>query len=107
LEVAAVRALEEGQEAKKDLIYKYLTGQQFRQRIQAIVEVFGEMQEELERERRSATRQFAKRDEQIRRIVDATSGMYGDLQGIAGRTLSTVEGLELLPPAKKQKALEP
>jgi hypothetical protein len=107
LEVAAVRTLEEGQQTKKDLVYKYLTGQQFRQRVQAIVEVFGEMQEELERERRSATRQFAKRDEQIRRIVDATSGMYGDLQGIAGRTLSAVEGLELPPPAKRPKTLEP
>jgi len=103
LEVAAVRVLEEGQQSKKDLVYKYLTGQQFRQRIQAIVEVFGEMQEELERERRSATRQFAKRDEQIRRIVDATSGMYGDLQGIAGRTLSAVEGLELSAPTKRLK----
>ena len=106
LEVAAVRVMEEGQQTKKDLVYKYLTGQQFRQRIQAIVEVFGEMQAELERERRSAIRQFAKRDEQIRRIVDATSGMYGDLQGIAGRTLSAVEGLEISS-ASRTKALEP
>ncbi len=41
------------------------------------------------------TRQWAKREEQIERVMQATVGMYGDLQGIAGKTLQEIEGMEL------------
>lgn len=95
VEVAAARRSAEGQQTKMEILYQYLTGPRFRQRVQAIVEKFGEMQEDLEKERRSMTRQWAKREEQIRGVIEATAGMYGDLQGIAGKSLHEVEGLEL------------
>ena len=41
------------------------------------------------------TKQWAKREEQIDRVMQATVGMYGDLQGIAGKSLQEIEGLEL------------
>jgi hypothetical protein len=41
------------------------------------------------------TKLWAKREEQIRGVIAATAGMYGDLQGIAGRTLQEIEGLTL------------
>jgi hypothetical protein len=53
------------------------------------------MQEDLDKERRTMTRQWAKREEQIRGVIDATAGMYGDLQGIAGKTLQEIEGLNI------------
>jgi hypothetical protein len=53
------------------------------------------MQEDLERERKAILKQWAKREEQIDRVMQATVGMYGDLQGIAGKTLQEIEGLEL------------
>jgi len=40
-------------------------------------------------------KQWAKCDEQIDRVMQSTVGMYGDLQGIAGKTLQEIEGLEL------------
>ena len=40
-------------------------------------------------------KQWAKREEQIERVMGATVGMYGDLQGIAGKSLQEIEGLEL------------
>jgi hypothetical protein len=40
-------------------------------------------------------KQWAKREEQIERVMGATVGMYGDLQGIAGQSLQEIEGLEL------------
>ena len=40
-------------------------------------------------------KQWAKREEQITRVVEATVGMYGELQGIAGKTLQEIEGLEM------------
>ena len=53
------------------------------------------MQEDLDREKKAITKQWAKREEQIERVMQATAGMYGDLQGIAGKTIQEIEGLEL------------
>ncbi len=41
-------------------------------------------------------KQWAKREEQIERVMGATVGMYGDLQGIAGKSLQEIDGLSLL-----------
>lgn len=95
MEVSCARQASEGQQTKMEMVYQYLMGPRFRQRVQAIVEGFSSMQEDLEKERRVITKQWAKREEHIERVMQATVGMYGDLQGIAGKTLQEIEGLEL------------
>ena len=94
IEVACTRQASEGQQTKMEMVYGYLTGPRFRQRVQAIVEAFSSMRDDLDREKKAITRQWAKREEQIDRVMNATVGMYGDLQGIAGKTLQEIEGLE-------------
>jgi hypothetical protein len=94
IEVASARQASEGQQTKMEMVYQYLTGPRFRQRVQAIVEAFSSMREDLDREKKAITRQWAKREEQIDRVMQATVGMYGDLQGIAGKTLQEIEGIE-------------
>jgi hypothetical protein len=93
--LSAARLAGEGQQTKMELVYQYLTGPRFRQRIEAVVERFTEMQADLDRERKAMMRLWAKREEQIRSVVEATAGLYGDLQGIAGRSLREIEGLEV------------
>lgn len=99
IQVAGTRLSAEGQQTKTALVYAYLTGPGFRHRIEAIVERFSEMQDDLDRERKAMTRLWAKREQQIKGVLEATAGMYGDLQGIAGRSLAEIEGLTLLAPA--------
>jgi hypothetical protein len=94
IELSAARQAGEGQQTKMEMIYQYLTGPRFRHRVEAIVERFTDMQADLERERKAMTRLWAKREAQIRGVLEATVGMYGDLQGIAGKTLPEIEGLE-------------
>ena len=53
------------------------------------------MQADLDRERKAMTRLWAKREVQIRGVIESTVGMYGDLQGIAGKALQEIEGLDL------------
>ena len=93
LEVALARQSSEGQQTKTEMVYQYLTGPRFRQRVEAIVEAFSTMQEDLDKERKAIMKQWAKREEQIERVMGATVGMYGDLQGIAGKSLQEIEGL--------------
>ncbi len=78
-----------------ELIYEYLTGPRFRHRVEAIVEKFSEMQNDLDKERKAMTRLWAKREAQIQGVIESTVGMYGDLQGIAGRALQEIEGLDI------------
>lgn len=95
IEAALARRASEGQQDKMAILYQYLTGPQFRQRIEAIKDAFTTMQEDLDAERRVITKQWEKRAKQIDRVMISTVGMYGDLQAIAGKTLQQIDGLEL------------
>lgn len=108
LELALARQASEGQQTKTEMIYQYLTGPRFRQRVEAIVEAFSTMQEDLDKERKAIMKQWAKREEQIERVMGATVGMYGDLQGIAGKSLQEIEGLEFAAiegPNRKEESI--
>ena len=93
--VWVARIVGEGQQSKMELVYDYLTGPRFRQRVEAIVEKFDEMQSDLDKERKAMTKLWAKRQVQIEGVLAATAGMYGDLQGIAGKALKEIGALEL------------
>jgi hypothetical protein len=95
IEINGARLLSVGQQTKMEMVYQYLTGPRFRQRVEAIVEAFSSMQEDLDKEKKAILKQWSKREEQIDRVMQATAGMYGDLQGIAGKTIQEIEGLEL------------
>ncbi len=104
-EVGMARQASEGQQGKMELVYQYLMGPRFRQRVQAIVEAFSSMAEDLAAEKKAILRQWAKRETQIERVMQSTVGLYGDLQGIAGKTLLEIEGLELRSLAAPQEEL--
>jgi hypothetical protein len=82
-------------ECLQELVYQYLTGPKFRHRVEAIVEKFSDMQADLDRERKTMTRLWAKREAQIHGVIESTVGMYGDLQGIAGKALQEIEELQI------------
>lgn len=106
LDVAGSRLAQEGQQSKMELVYAYLTGPRFRHRIDAIVERFTEMQSDLDRERKTMMRLWAKREEQLRGVLDSTAGLYGDLQGIAGRAMADIESLDILMIEARAEAAE-
>lgn len=95
LEAFLARRASEGRHDKMAVLYQYLTGPEFRQRIEALKDAFTTMQADLITERAVFERQWAKRQKQIDRVMLSTVGLYGDLQGIAGATLPSIDGLEL------------
>lgn len=103
IDVAAARQAIEGHQDKVALMYDYLTGNQFRQRVESIAESFVQMQDDLASEKRAIQRQWAKREKQLQRMIAGTTGLYGDIQGISGAALQSVDGLNLLesPPAEE------
>jgi hypothetical protein len=86
---------QEGQDEKMQVLYQYLTGAEFKHRVEAIVEAFSNMQDELEREKRWFNTKWARQEKEIRKVMDHTHGMYGDLQGVIGRSLPEIKTLEI------------
>lgn len=82
LQLAQARTASVHKEEKLELLYRYLSGTDFRQRVEAVVEAFAEMRQELDQERRAAERQWARRARQIDAVTFNVAGMYGDLQGL-------------------------
>lgn len=84
-----------GKSEKMEVLYNYLSGPEFRQRIEAIVESFKSMKEDLDQEKRAMIKMWAKREKQIEKIINNTVGMYGDMEGIIGASLPQIKSLEL------------
>ena len=94
IQLAHTRSAAVNKGEKLELLYRYLSGIEFRQRVEAIVDAFERMREDLDQERRAAERQWAKRSKQIEAVTFNISGMYGDLQGLVP-TLPPIGRLEL------------
>lgn len=108
IEVNGTRLVQRGQRTKMEQAYHYLTGLKFRQRVEAMVEKFNDMREDLEKERKFMNRQWAKREMQIVSVVESTIGVIGDLQAIAGKAMPEISNLEMplleSPGVAEQKA---
>ena len=89
------RAGSEGKDEKMKILYDYLTGAEFKNRVEGIVDAFTNLQEELEKEKRYFNTKWARQEKEIRRVIDHTHGMYGDLQGVIGKSLPEIKSLEL------------
>ncbi len=84
-----------GVDEKMKVLYEYLTGNEFKHRVEGIVEAFGVLQEDIEKEKRWFSSKWARQEKEIRKVIDHTHGMYGDLQGVTGRALPEIKSLEL------------
>jgi hypothetical protein len=93
IQIAASRRALEGQQGKMEILYNYLSSDQFKQRIEGIVEPFMTLREQLESEKRTTQTAWAKREKQLDRALASTCALYGDLGGIIGQALPTIEQL--------------
>ncbi|MCG8601065.1 MAG: DUF2130 domain-containing protein, partial [Verrucomicrobiales bacterium] len=93
-EVAIAKGHREGAKEKMEMLYEYLTGNEFRQRVQFVIEAFRSMKIELDKERSYLTTKWNKREKQINLVVENMSGMVGDVQALAGGAALTITSLE-------------
>jgi hypothetical protein len=94
IEVNSSRLVQQGQQTKMEQVYQYLTGMKFRQRVEAVIEKFNDMREDLDKERKFMARQWSKRETQIVSVIESTVGMVGDLQAIAGRAMPQIPSID-------------
>lgn len=93
--IAKTKGNQSGIKDKQELVYEYLTGSQFKHRVEAIQEHFQTLQDDLNKERAAMQRIWSKREKQLQGVIDNTIGLYGDLEGLAGHAMPQIEGLSL------------
>lgn len=96
LEIGKMKTSLQGQDEKMQVLFEYLSSPQFKNRIENIVGAFTQMKTDLEKEKRAMQTIWNRREKELDRVIVNTSGVYGDLQGITGNALSSVEQLEFL-----------
>lgn len=95
IDISGIKQAAVGKNEKMELLYDYLSGQGFRQRVEVLVEAFRSMHEDLEKERTAMRRIWKRREKQLQKVLDSTAGMYGEMQGIIGASMPEIESLEL------------
>lgn len=91
---------------KMHMLYDFLTSNNFRMQIEAIVEGFSSMKTALESEKRSMQRIWKEREKQIEKVIVNTIDMYGSIKGIAGNAIQSVKALELTEGEQAEKNIE-
>ena len=95
IQISHAIVTQENKGGKMELLYDYLSGNEFRLQIEAIVEGFSQMRIDLESEKRSMQRIWKQRDKQIDKVTTNTIDMHGSIKGIAGNAIQSVKQLEL------------
>jgi hypothetical protein len=91
----AAAASQENKGEKMELLYTYLTGNEFIQNIKRIVENYDSMIHQLNSEKKAMTKIWSQREKQIWVVQENISSLFGSIKGIAGNSLASSDVLEL------------
>jgi len=94
IRIAETKRGEENKGEKMQLLYDYLTGNEFRQQMETIVEGFLSMKTSIDKERIQMEKLWKEREKQLQKVLLSTSGMYGSIKGIAGASVGNIPLLE-------------
>jgi hypothetical protein len=102
IRIADTKKAEENKGEKMQMLYSYLTGNEFRQQIETIVESFLSMKNSISKERIQMEKLWKEREKQLEKVLLSTSGLYGSIKGIAGASIGEIplleDGLDEDPP---------
>ena len=95
IKVSLAVSSQENKGDKMNMLYDYLTSNQFRMQIEAIVEGFTSMKTALDSEKRAMQRIWKEREKQIDKVTNNTIDMHASIKGIAGNAIQSVKALEM------------
>lgn len=105
IEVARQKLITTGQDSIKDVLFQYITGQEFIMRIRAVVEAFQRMNDELAKEKRAMTKIWNSREKQIATVIENVAGIHGSIEGLVGghKALPEIKTLSLEAIAEEEE----
>lgn len=94
IKVHEAQKAQDGKGDKMQMLYDYLTGNEFHGQVEAIVEGFMAMKQGIMKERIQMEKIWKEREKQLEKVLISTSGMYGSVKGIAGASVSDIPLLD-------------
>ncbi|MBK7883234.1 MAG: DUF2130 domain-containing protein [Chitinophagaceae bacterium] len=94
LKIYDIQKNEENKGDKMQLLYNYLTGNEFKGQVEAIVEGFMAMKQGIMKEKIQREKIWKEREKQLEKVLISTSGMYGSVKGIAGASVGDIPLLD-------------
>ncbi len=104
MELSVVRSSVVGKEEKKEILWKYLTSTEFRQRLDAIYDSYEKSKLYLDKEKEFFRRKWAREEKNIQLMMENLLGVHGDLQAIIGKSLPELKGFDILAPGEEEKS---
>jgi len=95
IKIQSVKISQENKGDKMELLYSYLTSNEFVQNIKRIVENYDGMIDQLNSEKKAMYKIWASREKQIWVVQENISALFGSIKGIAGKELETSNVLQL------------
>jgi hypothetical protein len=95
IKISAALTSQENKDDKAQLIYSYVTSNEFKHQIEAIVEGFTNLREGINKERLQMEKLWKEREKQLEKVLLNTTHFYGSVKGIAGNAIGDVKLLEL------------
>jgi len=102
IKLSSAVSAQENKGDKMIMLYDFLTNNEFRLQVEAIVEGFTQMQIDLNTEKRSIAGHWKKREKQIQKVLLNTNNMYNSIKGIAGSAIQPIKSLELPEPEAEE-----
>lgn len=99
IKAQTVAAVQVNKGDKMELLYNYLTSNDFTQKIKRIIETYDTMSTQLNSEKKAMNRMWATREKQIWLVQENLSALFGDIKGIAGNAIDSGNLLELNDPS--------
>ena len=95
VQASNIRQAAEASGEDKDELYKYVTGTQFAHRVEAMMDSYQLILEDIEKEKRWFSSKWARQEKSVRTLMEQTGAIHGELSGIVGKALPQVKNLEL------------
>jgi len=92
--IASVKLASDNKDEISDLLFRYVTGSEFRQKVEAMVDTYKDMRDTIDREKRASIARWSKQEKQIEKVIAITAGTYGDLRGLIGSSMQSIPALE-------------
>lgn len=99
LKLQSVAITQKGKESKMELLYKYLTSDEFKNVFESIIEGFRSIQESHQSEKLKMQRLWKEREKVLEQVLANSIDFYGSIKGIAGSVIPEIPMLQFLPKA--------
>lgn len=95
LEVAKQKAIMSKSDDISAELYEYITSHDFSHQLEAIIETYLGLQEQITKERMAFEKQWSQREAQLNKMYKSLFNIYGGIAGIAGQGMPQIKGIDL------------